>query len=106
MEESNIRGGKKIRYANTGQKRDSIAQLMSDKVDSLTGKKYCQRWRKMFHDGKDSICQENEMFLNLCAFLKYTHTHNHIHTVTQEVDIDIVRNFNISLLVTATMSRQ
>lgn len=44
---------------------------------------------------------ENEMFLNLCAFLKYTHTHNHIHTVTQEVDIDIVRNFNISLLVTA-----
>lgn len=43
MEESNIRGCKKICYANTGQKRDSIAQLMSDKVDSLTGKKYCQR---------------------------------------------------------------
>lgn len=37
--------------------------------------------------------------------LKYTHTRNHIHTVTK-VDIDIVRNFNISLLVTATMSEQ
>lgn len=78
---------------------------MSDKVDSLTGKKCCQGWRKIFHDGKDSVCQENEIFLNLCAFFKYTY--NHIHTVTQgETDIDIVRNSNISLLVIAMMSRQ
>lgn len=52
---------------------------MSDKVDSLTGKK-CQRWRKMFHDGKDSICQKNEIFLKICAFLKYTHTQSYTHS--------------------------
>lgn len=47
MEGSNIRGCKKIHYANTNQKKDSVAKWMSDKVDPLTGKKCCQRWREI-----------------------------------------------------------
>ena len=52
----------------TVAKRKTIAKLMSYKVASLTGKKCYQGWREIFHDGKDSLCQENEIFLNLCAF--------------------------------------
>ena len=53
---------------------------MSDKVDSLIGKKCCQGWREIFHDGKDSLCQENEIFLNLCIFKIHIQSYTHSYT--------------------------